>query len=143
MRRKSRESAIQILYQIDVRRNPDDAEIEVLIRDHFEHFTSASTDERAYAEMLVHGTIEHVEAIDDALNAASHNWRLSRMGGVDRNILRVAAYEILYCPEVPAAVTMDEAVEIARKFVSGDAASFINGILDRINKTKEGAENNE
>ena len=85
-----------------------------------------------FIEREVHGVKAHQEEIDTLLERASENWRVSRMSYVDRNILRMAVYEILYEEEIPPKVSIDEAVELGRTFGSEDSSSYINGVLDRI-----------
>ena len=90
----------------------------------------------AFAERLVHGVVRELTAIDSALADASHHWRVARMGKVDRNLLRVAAYEMLFCQDIPRAVSINEAIEIAKRYNSSEAAAFINGILDQLTGQK-------
>lgn len=103
----------------------------------FEGFWStvdAAPEVRAFAERLVRGTIESVETLDETIAAAAEHWRVERMATVDRNVLRLAAFELTGDPDVPAAVVMDEAIEIAKKYGSEDSGKFINGILDGIRR---------
>jgi transcription antitermination protein NusB len=128
-RRKARELALQALYQIDIARTTaEDALAKVLEKG------SSGGEVQLFAEQLVHGTAEKREKIDRALEAVSENWSLYRMAILDRNILRLAAYEILFCDEIPAAVSINEAVEIAKRYGDDNSPAFINGILDRIAK---------
>ncbi len=116
-----------MLYQID--RTGDRAE------DVFGPFWQSqpvSDDMREFAERLVRGTVEHREELDRAISSTSERWRLERMAVVDRNILRLAAFELLHDPATPAAVVIDEAVRIAQRFGSGDSGKFINGVLDEL-----------
>jgi N utilization substance protein B len=87
-----------------------------------------------FANALAEGTLRHLDDIDFAIKGAAEHWVLERMAAVDRNILREAAYEILYLEDIPPAVTINEAVEIAKKYASAESAAFINGILDKIAK---------
>lgn len=89
---------------------------------------------RRFAGELFSGTVEHLEEIDGKLQAAAEHWDLQRMAAVDRNILRCAAFEILYRKDIPPAATINEALEIAKKYSTQEAAPFINGILDRISR---------
>jgi len=93
-----------------------------------------NTDVREFTEDLVRGTLDKIEEIDTAIEKVAENWLLKRMAAVDRNILRFAAYEILYRKDIPAAVTINEALEIAKKYSSSESASFLNGVLDRLAK---------
>jgi N utilization substance protein B len=153
-RRRAREAALQALYELDLNPGllPEQALAHV-----FEAFGEAfaeprgeggwerpptdaaarlelaeRAETRTFAARLVHGTAGARAEIDRHLGGASHNWRLDRMAAVDRNLLRMAAYELLFEPEIPASVTIDEAVEIAKRFGTGDSPAFINGVLHRI-----------
>ena len=126
-RRKAREYALQILFQTDFTGKKFDAE-------DFWSDRKENTDVRKFTEDLVGGTLDKIEEIDAVIETVAENWLLKRMAAVDRNILRFAAYEILYRKEIPAAVTINEALEIAKKYSSSEAASFLNGVLDRLAK---------
>jgi N utilization substance protein B len=129
-RRRAREYTLQILFQIDFKGRE-------VSRDDFKNFwldKNESEDVKKFTEDLVKGTIKRLDEIDSRIEKAAENWVLKRMAAVDRNILRFAAYEILYRKDIPSAVTIDEAIEVAKKFSSSEAAPFINGILDRLAK---------
>jgi len=136
MRRKAREFALQMLYQLDVGRSLGDGitsnDLEDALHAYWQSFQAATEDERSYAERVVRGVVGELAALDAAITAVSHNWRLSRMESVDRNLLRLAAYEILRCPDVPRSVSINEAIEISKRFSAPESAAFINGILDRL-----------
>lgn len=87
---------------------------------------------RKFAEELVRGTLTHLDEIDQRIRQAAAHWKMDRMASVDRNIMRSAVYEILYREDIPPAVTINEALEIAKKYSSAASVSFINGLLDRI-----------
>lgn len=87
---------------------------------------------RDYAERLVRGVDERLAELDEILRKASTNWRLERMARVDRNLLRLGAYELLAAPDVPRAVILDESVELAKRYGTEDSRSFVNGVLDRV-----------
>ena len=89
---------------------------------------------REFTEKLVRGVLGHLEEIDDKLVAYTQNWPLHRMGSVERNVLRLAFYELLYCSDVPPAVVLNEAIDLAKYFSNTDSGRFVNGILDRLNK---------
>lgn len=95
-----------------------------------------TADVRKFTEELVRGTLDKLEDIDKMIEKFAENWLLRRMAAVDRNILRFAAYEILYRKDIPSAVTINEAIEIAKKYSSSEAAAFLNGVLDRLAKEK-------
>ena len=126
-RRRSREMAIQVLYQVDMAQS-DLAEALRLFCEHFK----APESIRDFAFELARGAHEHQEEVDSLIKGFSENWRLERMPTVDRNILRLAIYELLYRPDIPAKVSINEAVDLGKKYGSEDSGSFINGILDRI-----------
>jgi len=98
----------------------------------FWRLTPGDPEGREYADAIVRGVIENLEKVDAVITAASTNWRLSRMGRVDRNVLRIGTHELLNNPEVPRAVVIDEAVELAKRFGSEDSGAFVNGVLDRV-----------
>ncbi len=129
-RRKAREYALQMLFQSDFTKKKID-------RKDLEEFWSGKTESekvKGFAEELVKGTLDSLDEIDKTIERVAENWLLKRMAAVDRNILRFAAYEILYRKDIPSAVTINEALEIAKKYSSTEAASFLNGVLDRLAK---------
>lgn len=130
-RREGREAAIQFLYQFDVNRRPTPE----LLRDFWE-LRSAKGEPagkaRAFAEELVHGVTSHLQELDERIKKCVANYELHRIAVVDRNVLRLGIYEMLYSPDVPPVVTINEAIEIAKKFGSEESGRFVNGILDRI-----------
>lgn len=129
-RRKAREYALQLLFQSDITEKGIDDSI-------LKEFWSDKKDKeeiKLFTEKLVKGTLEKIKEIDRKLSYIAENWDLSRMAAVDRNILRFASYEILYMDDIPSAVTINEAIEIAKKYSSKESASFLNGILDKLAK---------
>lgn len=129
-RRKAREYALQILFQSDFKEKKIDSKD----LEEFWHDKKESKNVKEFTEEIVRGTLNRLEEIDTVIERVAENWLLKRMAAVDRNILRFAAYEILYRKDIPSAVTINEAIEIAKKFSSTESASFINGILDRLAK---------
>lgn len=129
-RRKAREYALQILFQSDFK----EKKINSKDLEEFWHDKKESKNVKEFTEEIVRGTLNRLEEIDTMIERVAENWLLKRMAAVDRNILRFAAYEILYRKDIPSAVTINEAIEIAKKFSSTESASFINGILDRLAK---------
>lgn len=132
-RRKAREYALQILFQIDFKEKTID-------RKDLEEFWSDKKETKEvkdFTEALVRGTLGRLEEIDKIIERVTENWLLKRMAAVDRNILRFAAYEILYRKDIPSAVTINEAIEIAKKYSSQEAAPFLNGVLDQLAKEVE------
>jgi transcription antitermination protein NusB len=128
-RRKARELAVQLLYQYDLAKI-DPEEAMALFWEHF----PAHFEVREFCSQLVLGTYDRLAVIDEILSEASENWALNRMSAVDRNILRVAAYELLDRADIPPSVSLNEAIEIAKKYSTPDAAVFINGVLDRVKR---------
>jgi N utilization substance protein B len=128
-RTKAREYALQLLYQMDVTH----AESAPAIQEFWAHHP-ASGDVKQFATRLVQGAIEHRDDIDRLIASYASNWDIARMAVVDRNILRLGAYELLYLEEVPPKVCLNEAVELAKRFGDEESSKFVNGILDAIHK---------
>jgi N utilization substance protein B len=126
-RRRGREAALQILFAID----STGVEIELALREHFA-FLAATFEGREYAEELARGVSANAPAIDEMLRKVSEHWRLERMPRVDRNILRLSAYELMFLPDVPRRVTLNEAIELAKRYGGEGSPGFVNGVLDRI-----------
>ena len=140
LRRESRELALQILYALDA--NPT-----VGVRETLQTFREEQTDTlsrvREFAEGLVQGVQEQRDVIDEAIKARSKNWALARMPLVDLNVMRLAAFELMFRNDIPKKVSINEAIEIARKFGEKESPAFVNGILDEIEacpKTEEAGE---
>ncbi len=127
-RRSGREAALQMLFQLESSGQSADKTIELFWRS----FDEADPEGRPYADTIVRGVAEHVAAIDAKITAASQNWRLERMSRVDRNLLRLGTWELMHKPDVPGAVILDEAVELAKSFGTEESSAFVNGVLDRI-----------
>ena len=141
MRRRARECALQILYQLDVQSELEQAKllpehVKSAIERYWESFEAVTPDEQTFAERLATGVAADVTALDAAIAAVSLNWKMSRMDKVDRNLIRLAAYEILRCPDIPRSVSINEALEIARRYGGGDSVPFINGILDQLGRDR-------
>ena len=126
-RRRGREAALQLLYAIEI--THADVE-EVLASSWARALTAART--REFTGALLQGVLASRSEIDAHIREWSANWSLERIGLVERNILRVAIYELLFMPEIPPNVTINEAIEVAKRYGAEDAPSFVNGILDRI-----------
>jgi N utilization substance protein B len=127
MRRRAREIALQILYQLDASQGKA-KEVLDLFWENFEPSLNA----REFCRRLVVGVCQNLEQIDRLIEENSENWTLKRMAMVDRNILRMATFELLQCPDIPFKAILNEAIELAKKFGADDSGAFINGILDRI-----------
>jgi len=131
-RRKAREIALQALYNIDLMGQGASEGIEEFIKGEGKRATIIE-----FSQNLVRGCLEHLKAIDKKLARAAINWKISRMAVIDRNILRLGTYELLFCPDIPPKVAIDEAIELAKKFGSRDSGSFVNGILDKLYKEEK------
>lgn len=129
-RRKAREDALQILYQLDV--NQGLTPTKGLT--HFESFFSEAATEE-FTQRLVMGVTSNLKEIDLLIEQISEHWRTDRMAVVDRNLLRLGVYELNYCDDIPATVSINEMIEIAKEFGSESSAAFINGILDKAKTT--------
>jgi transcription antitermination protein NusB len=134
-RRKSRELALQMLFQWD------------LGGDCTEHVTRSFLGSRKvdpatarFAQELFEGTVREAESLDIRVRSHSQHWRLERMAAVDRNILRLALYELLHTRETPPAVIINEAVELARRFSTADSMEFVNGVLEGVRKASATAQ---
>jgi N utilization substance protein B len=153
-RRRSREIALQILHQMDV--SPD-VGVEAALALYFGHFSGAPADgqrdddddadddqdpasahersaarfDRSLVDALVKGVSQYREELDGLLAQVSHNWRVERMAVVDRNVIRLALFELKHCPEVPVNVAINEAIELAKRYGTVEASAFVNGLLDR------------
>jgi N utilization substance protein B len=150
-RRLGREMALQMLYQREMggvttpqvlhHYNPvdlveavrDDPE-EVLVR--LSGQPEQMREALGYAKRLVEGTTEHLEELDELIREQAENWRLERMSAVDRNVLRLAVYELVYEPDVPKLVVLDEAIELAKRFGSEQSGRFVNGLLDGLLRSR-------
>ena len=134
-RRKSRELALQVLYQVEFSKQPSKTALPLF----FTYLvTKKSPDD--FAALLVQGVEEHQTEIDKIIRDYSEHWSLERISPVDRNIIRIAIFEILWCPDVPPKVSINEAIELGKKFGTEKSASFINGILDRVAHMKDSKE---
>ena len=133
VRRKAREQALQVLFGLEY-----DHTSPVLAVRKFRGSFGAEQDSDPYLLELVAGVAEHVESLNEVIRSHSTNWRLERMAVVDKNILRMAAYELFYCKDVPRKVVINEAIEVAKRYGSEDSPSFVNGVLDRIGLTARG-----
>lgn len=129
-RRNSRQRALQILFLWDARRQTVDESIDA----YYDTLFSEEHPEREpFVADLVRGTVGHLAAVDEQISRHAEHWRMERMPAVDRNILRLAVYEMIY-GGTPAAVTIDEALELARKFSNEESVQFVNGVLDAIHR---------
>jgi N utilization substance protein B len=124
-RRRSRELALQLLYQYELTDgSPED------MQQGFDEWQSAPESVREFADRLLRGPLARLAEIDEELGQQTTNWRLERLAAVDRNIIRLAMYELIYESGTPHAVVIDEAIEIAKKYGAKDSGRFVNGVLD-------------
>jgi transcription antitermination factor NusB len=131
-RTKARESALQILFQVDITNDP----INVVLKRYWQD-RKRNPEVIEFANQIVMGTSEHLVEIDKIISKHSENWDIERMPVIDRNILRFATYEILYMIDIPPKVTIDEAIDLANKFGTVNSGKFINGVLDKIMMLKK------
>jgi len=127
MRRRAREIALQVLYQLDTSQGKAKEVLDLF----WENF-KPSSQAREFCERLVEGVCQNLGHIDRLVEDNSDNWTLKRMAVVDRNILRLATFELLQCPDTPFKAILNEAIELAKKFGADDSGAFINGILDKV-----------
>jgi len=138
MRRRSRECALQLLYQLETNGLLSSPSVQAQLGDAITEYWSSFADpapvDRDLTERLVRGVVGQITALDEAIEGASKHWRVKRMTTVDRNLLRVAAYELRWCEDIPTNVSINEALEIAKRFSGSESVPFLNGILDHIAK---------
>ena len=129
-RHSGREAALQMLFQMEA----SAADVEKVITLFWRNF-EADPEGRAYADGAVRGIADSLEKVDARITAASTHWRLERMARVDRNVLRLGTWELETQKDVPRAVILDEAIELAKSYGTEDSSSFVNGVLDRVAET--------
>ena len=133
-RTRAREYALQVLYQMDITRDDSNAALE--------NFWQAHTDEEIAQELkdftseLVKGVADNLEVIDNNVSSYAANWKLERMAVVDRNVLRMSCFELLFREDIPPKVSINEAVDLAKKYSGLEAGKFVNAILDKIKSEK-------
>jgi transcription antitermination protein NusB len=126
-RTRGREIALQVLYQLEQNPGQGPDEVSQFIRRRLREPKLC-----AFASALVDGVLEHQPRIDALISEVAENWRLDRMAAIDRNILRLGAFELLYCDDVPTKVAINEALELAKRYSTAQSSRFVNGILDRL-----------
>lgn len=148
-RHRAREIALQILYRFDVAAHisgkPLSSQAQELsgelaqeLEGHFKHF-QVSPELQDFTAQLVNGTLNELPRLDSLLESHVSNWRLARLGFVDRSLLRLAAYELLFLGETPTSVVIDEAVELGKQFGTAETPAFVNGILDALKTSSRSA----
>jgi transcription antitermination factor NusB len=133
-RSRGRELALQFLYQMDL--------CGLELADEVGGFLSAEEKDletRAFARRLVMGVRDHWQELNEAIRAVAQNWDIGRMAVIDRNVLRLATFELLHCKDIPPKVAINEAIELGKRFSTANSGAFINGILDRIKSQGEAA----
>lgn len=126
-RRDARQRALQFMFGLEFTRYDWQSAIEEFWDDQ-----PARPAVRSYAETLIRGVAENIAELDDAIRSAVENWNPDRIGHIERNILRIALYEMRHTPDVPGKVAINEAIELAKRFAADEATRFINGVLDRL-----------
>jgi N utilization substance protein B len=131
-RRHERELALQALFYAETSGLPPGEALELFCAHLLGTGEKAAQAPPEFFLTLYHGVMDHLSRVDALIERHSTNWKLQRMSGVDRNVLRVAVYEMLFCPDIPPKVSINEAIDIGKKFGAGESGSFINGILDSV-----------
>lgn len=131
-RTKARECALKILYAVDITKDEPRKCIDAFWQNHEDVEPAV----KEFADRLVTGVSNNIELIDKVISDYATNWQLKRMAVIDRNILRFATYELLFTEDIPPKVTINEAIEVAKRYGDKDSGKFVNGVLDKINKTE-------
>jgi len=131
MRRKAREYALKILYMIDIK------EEKSFDLENFWDSIEEKENVKNFTNEIVKGVLENIEKIDSTISEVSLNWKIERMGYIDRNILRIGAYEIIFRKDIPSVVSINEAIELSKKYGDADSPKFVNGILHKIKEITE------
>jgi len=126
-RTRARELALQFLYQLDLRGRDFLSEAEAFVRGE-----EADRSTVEFAVLLVRGTAQHRDDLDEVIRSVAQNWDIERMAVIDRNVLRLASYELLHCADIPPKVSINEAIELGKRYSTQNSGGFINGILDKI-----------
>ncbi|MFH0731322.1 MAG: transcription antitermination factor NusB [Candidatus Omnitrophota bacterium] len=134
-RTQARELALQMLYELDIKKEPVDAFLQDFWQRPFGQ-KELQKEVKEFAVQLTKGSIEHQHEIDETITSFAQNWQLKRMAVIDRNIIRMGCFELMFLKEIPPKVTINEAVELAKKYGDTESSKFVNGILDRVNKEK-------
>ncbi len=137
-RREARELALRMLFQLDLGKQPTDEVIEAALAQ-----SRLEGANRQYSEELVRGALEHMVEIDGRITALTPDWTPDRQAAVDRNLLRLAAYELLYRPDAPVAAVVNEAVELAKKYSTAESGRFVNGVLGALARHPRGADESD
>ncbi len=130
-RTRARELALQFLYQVDLLGGDTLSDLAAFLTDE-----ERDAETCRYAKHLVSGTAEHRDALDDQIQSVAQNWQIHRMAVIDRNVLRLAAFELLHCQDIPPKVAINEAIELGKRYSTANSGAFINGILDKIKSNR-------
>ena len=136
-RTRSRELALQFLYQVDLLGPEKMNDLTSFLQEQAEGGDAETT---RYARLLVEGTLDATPELDAEIQLVAQNWQVDRMAVIDRNVLRMAAFEILHCDEIPPKVAINEGIELGKRFSTQNSGAFINGILDKIKNRASEAE---
>ena len=131
-RSQAREFALKILYQADITRR----EISVVSKNFWNDMESFDSQVQNFAQRIASGVEEKLPLIDEKISTYATNWQIKRMAFIDRNVLRIGVFELLYAPDIPPKVAINEAVELTKKYGDLESSKFVNGILDKIHKTE-------
>jgi transcription antitermination protein NusB len=144
LRRRARETTLQILYSLDIKKlfGLSESERNERIEEYLLALNPRESS-RDLAGLLVRGVCANLKALDDIIENCAENWAVDRLSSIDRNILRLAVYELAFLPNTPFKVAINEAVEIAKDFGADDSARFVNGVLDKVRKTLKIDQNSE
>lgn len=126
VRRESRKMAMQVLFEFEMNKQDPDIALRRLWKER-----KMPEGAKVFTEQLVHGTVSHMEQVDALLVKYADNWDIKRMNPTDKNVMRIALFEMLYCEDIPPVVSINEAVDIAKEFGDKKSGMFVNGILDR------------
>ncbi|HAU31609.1 MAG: N utilization substance protein B-like protein [Desulfotomaculum sp. 46_296] len=126
-RRQARELTLQILFQIDLGQAPPETAFQYTVQG-----KDLNQESIEFIRRIVFGTIQNLKILDKAIASVSRDWDLGRMAAVDRNIMRMALFEIFYCEDIPGSVSLNEAIELAKIFGTDDSSRFVNGVLGKI-----------
>jgi len=130
-RTQARELALQFLYQIDITKDKADSTLEGFWQEH-----KVSNSIKEFALQIISGITSNLEEVDKLISKYTQNWQLKRMAVIDRNILRLGCFELLFLDDVPPKVSINEAIELAKKYGDLESSKFVNGILDKIHKSE-------
>jgi transcription antitermination factor NusB len=134
----AREYALQMLYEMDITQDSTERVIQNFWD--YQITSNVAKEVKDFAEFLTRGVIQNLKDIDNEISKHSQNWKLKRMAVVDRNILRLGSFELLFCKDIPPKVSINEAIELAKKFSGQESARFVNGILDKIKEKRNSNE---